>query len=212
MSYAAPFPVDRLDPETFERFVAYPLTQLYPDADVRRAGSSGHSRIASISRSHGQAASATASNASASPNLARPMWQRRLQLIPLVPTRSVSYSAAWSVRKLLKRCVGIRIGGCGIRKTYPVSSLESGGGRTEPLSRHLLSWAAVSSSGRSEPGPWMTTEEFFTPFEQRSNIFSHGWSLVGRDAEMQGFLTALREPDSPVFRLRVLAASVSRAC
>src|SRR5208282_3504877 len=36
------FPVDRLDPETFERFVEYLLTLLYPVATVQRAGSSGH--------------------------------------------------------------------------------------------------------------------------------------------------------------------------
>jgi hypothetical protein len=40
--YAQLFSVDRLDPETFERFVEYLLILLYPDADVQRAGSSGH--------------------------------------------------------------------------------------------------------------------------------------------------------------------------
>jgi len=39
--------------------------------------------------------------------------------------------------------------------------------------------------GEEGPGPWLTPEDYFQPFESRLSLFSHAWSLVGRQAELK---------------------------
>ncbi len=46
--------------------------------------------------------------------------------------------------------------------------------------------------GRTEANPWMTAEEFFSPFEQRSAGLTHGWTLIGRDTELASLNLALK--------------------
>jgi hypothetical protein len=47
--------------------------------------------------------------------------------------------------------------------------------------------------GRTEPGPWMTRERFFEPFETRNAAFSHGWVLKGRGEELGALESALND-------------------
>ena len=55
--------------------------------------------------------------------------------------------------------------------------------------------------GRSEPGPWLTTDEFFEPFIGRGTIFNHDLSLKGRDAEIACLRSALQKSDTPLVLL-----------
>ena len=38
--------------------------------------------------------------------------------------------------------------------------------------------------GIPEPGPWLTAEEFFVPFDDQLKLLNHTWSLVGRQQEV----------------------------
>ena len=51
--------------------------------------------------------------------------------------------------------------------------------------------------GRSEPGPWLTLEDYFAPFKGRGAVFSHDWSLVGREGEIVALVEALGRDDMP---------------
>ncbi|MCI0634916.1 MAG: helix-turn-helix domain-containing protein [Actinobacteria bacterium] len=45
--------------------------------------------------------------------------------------------------------------------------------------------------GIREPGPWLTAEEFFLPFSG-DQLFSHEWSLVGREQDLKGIASFIR--------------------
>ena len=52
--------------------------------------------------------------------------------------------------------------------------------------------------GRDEPGPWMTVEDFFAPFEGHSKTFSHTLALKGREREIADLTAALKQDHTPV--------------
>ena len=47
----------------------------------------------------------------------------------------------------------------------------------------------------------MTVDEFFAPWERRDAVFSHEWSLKGRDREIADLTEALSRPNTPVVML-----------
>jgi hypothetical protein len=49
--------------------------------------------------------------------------------------------------------------------------------------------------GESEAGPWEMTKEFFAPFENSSGFFNHVWTLVGRDEPSRSLAAALDDPN-----------------
>lgn len=51
--------------------------------------------------------------------------------------------------------------------------------------------------GRFEPGPWLTIDELFLPFEDTKAPLSHGWRLLGRSTESQALLDTLGGPLAP---------------
>ena len=53
--------------------------------------------------------------------------------------------------------------------------------------------------GELEAGPWQTAEEFFKPFAMDHHPFSHKWSLVGREDQVQEMLNALSDADKRLF-------------
>lgn len=55
--------------------------------------------------------------------------------------------------------------------------------------------------GVDEPSPWLTTEEFYLPFVDRSKLFSHGWGLVGRSGELEQLTEFMNQSDSWVILL-----------
>lgn len=193
-SYAQPFPVDRLDPTTFERFVQYVLSLLYkPPAQVTPAGSSGHTQdglditvttadrqilsfqCKRVSR-FGPAEVAKAVSAHIAPA------DRK----HLVLSRVASPQAADALREhedwelwdkeVLSRKIRLDL--------TPDEQLRLVDIFFRGQRRALL--------GRDEAGPWLTTEEFFEPFATPGATFSHGWHLKGRETEIQDLLAALQ--------------------
>ena len=49
--------------------------------------------------------------------------------------------------------------------------------------------------GETEAGPWETTKEFFAPFENSTGLFNHVWKLVGRKEATAELANALANDD-----------------
>lgn len=48
--------------------------------------------------------------------------------------------------------------------------------------------------GIDDPGAFETTEEYFSPLLHRDRVFSHAWTLIGRDRELKTLLALLNRP------------------
>jgi len=203
VSYAQPFPVDRLDADTFERFVEFVLGMLYRGkAEVRRAGESGH-------KQDGLDLTVTF------PDGSRYSYQckRVRQFGPEDVARAVAAHTAQADKKylVLSRVPSPQTQDA-IRK-FP--NWEVWG--KEDLSRLIRTELTpddqnrlvdiffrgqrLSLLGRSEPGPWLTITEFFEPFIGRSTIFNHDLGLTGREADVRRLNDALQLPDTPLVLL-----------
>jgi transcriptional regulator with XRE-family HTH domain len=199
-SFAQPFPVDRLDPETFERFVEYLLSQLYPaDAQVQRAGTSGH-------KQDGLDITVVL------PNQARHSFQckRVTRFGPAEVMKAVTAHTATADKKYLVLSRVASPQAAEALREFPDWELWD----KEVLSRKIRLELSPDDQdrlvdiffrgqrqallGRSEAGPWLTTDEFFEPFARRGAIFSHSWNLKGREAEIAALQKAIDEDTTPI--------------
>jgi transcriptional regulator with XRE-family HTH domain len=197
VSYAQPFPMDRLDPTTFERFVQYILSLLYkPPAQVMPAGSSGHTQDGldiTVTTADGQVFSfqckrvsrfGPAEVAKAVAAHVAPADRKHLVL-----SRVASPQAADALREhedwelwdkeILSRKIRLDL--------TPDEQIRLVDIFFRGQRRALL--------GRDEAGPWLTTEDFFEPFATPGATFSHSWHLKGREQEIQDLLGALQRDE-----------------
>ena len=202
-SYAQPFPVDRLDAETFERFVEFLLQCLYRGkAEIRRAGESGH-------KQDGIDLTVTF------PDGIRFSYQckRVEQFGPADVARAVAAHTALADRKylVLSRVPSPQTQDA--TRKFPDWELWG----KEDLSRLIRTELTnddqnrlvdiffrgqrLSLLGRSEPGPWLTIDEFFAPFVGRGTIFNHDLILKGRDADIALLFDALQTKEAPLVLL-----------
>lgn len=52
--------------------------------------------------------------------------------------------------------------------------------------------------GLAAPGPWITAEEYFRPYENTDRTFSHGWPLVGHSKEIDMTIQSLLDNANPI--------------
>jgi len=202
-SYAQPFPVDRLDADTFERFVEFLLGCLYRGkAVVCRAGASGHKQDGLDLTVTFQAGTRFSYQC-----------KRVQQFGPADVERAVAAHTAVADEKylVLSRVPSPQTQDA-IRK-FPdwhiwgkedVSRLI----RTELTSDDqnrlvdiFFRGQRLSLLGRSEPGPWLTRDEFFAPFVGRGTIFNHDLTLKGRDSDVALLTDALETKNAPLVLL-----------
>lgn len=197
VSYAQPFPMDRLDPTTFERFVQYILSLLYkPPAQVMPAGSSGHTQDGldiTVTTADGQVLSfqckrvsrfGPAEVAKAVAAHVAPADRKHLVLSRVASpqaTDALREHDDWEMwdKEVLSRKIRLEL--------TPDEQLRLVDIFFRGQRRALL--------GRDEAGPWLTTEEFFEPFATPSATFSHSWHLMGREQEIQNLLGALQSAE-----------------
>jgi transcriptional regulator with XRE-family HTH domain len=202
-SFAQPFPVDRLDAETFERFVEFFLACRYRGrAAVARAGVSGHTQ-------DGLDITVTF------PDGTRFSYQckRVQQFGPAEVERAIRAHTAVAAKKhlVLSRVPSPQTQDA-IRQ-FPDWNIWG----KEDLSRLIRTELSpddqnrlvdiffrgqrLSLLGRSEPGPWLTLEDFFAPFVGRGTIFNHALGLKGRDADVARLAEALTIEAAPLVLL-----------
>lgn len=198
----SPFPLDRVAPETFEEFVADLIQLLYPNAVVRRAGSSGHKqggidvavdfpdgRFIGVQckRERRFGPSDFAEAAKAAENVGGE------KILTLSRTASPQTAAAvqaapnWSIwdKDDISRLIRRRLS---YDDQTRLVDVYFPGQRTALL-------------GRDEPGPWRTRDEFFRPFSATDSLLSHAWPLLGRGEELDSLHDALRRPNTPLIFL-----------
>jgi len=213
------FPVDALDPGTFEHFVGDLVTALYREAEVRVQGSRGHNQEGTdvVARfPDGRVWSFQCKRverfgkADIEKAIAKHSFDADRVFLVLSKIASPGAIAAvqaypgwtlWDKQDLTRQI-----------RSLPVETQER-------LVDIYFRGQRMALLGRSEPGPWVTLDEYFAPFRGRGTVFSHDWSLVGREEEITALVGALDQGEMPVTVLvgpggigktRVLKEAVSR--
>jgi transcriptional regulator with XRE-family HTH domain len=197
--YAAPvalnvptlFPVDALDPATFEQFVAALVKEMYPAAEVRVQGAHGHVQAGTdvVARF---------------PDKTK--WSLQCKRVERFGRADIEKAVAdHTVEADRKFLVLSRIASPGAADamaehegwtlwdkqdlTQLVRRLP--GDAQDRLVDIYFRGRRMTLLGRSEPGPWVTINQYFAPFKGRAAVFSHDWDLVGRSAEIDALVEAL---------------------
>lgn len=196
-SLSTQFPVDALDPATFEQFVADVVQSLQPSADVRVQGARGHTQQGTdiIARF---------------PDGRKWSFQcKRVERFGKAEIdKAIAYHSVDAERAFLVLSK--------IASPAAAEAVQAHSGWTlwdkQDLTRKIRSLPVeiqerlvdiyfrgqrMALLGRSEPGPWLTAEDYFAPFKGRGAVFSHDWSLVGREEEIATLVKALQQDDMP---------------
>ncbi|HZK98732.1 MAG TPA: restriction endonuclease [Caulobacteraceae bacterium] len=186
-----PFPIEHLDPVTFEYFIADVVQRRHRDAEVRRAGSSGHKQdgvdviaLLADGRRMGFQCKRAAKFGPAEVKRVVAAFTADADQKVLVLSRVASPQAAEELRKTPGWTLWDRDDVSRIVRDLPVHDQEQLVDLYFPGQRRAL-------LGSSERGPWLLASEFFRPYDGREKPFSHSWSLWGREAEHDRLLDAL---------------------
>lgn len=226
--YAAPvalsvptlFPVDALDPATFEQFVAMLVKEMHPDAEVRVQGSRGHDQAGTdiIARFRDKT-----------------QWSLQCKRVERFGRADIEKAVAHHIVEADRKFIVLsRIASPGAADalaahdgwtlwdkqdlTQQVRRLP--GDAQDRLVDIYFRGQRMTLLGRSEPGPWVTADQYFAPFKGRAAVFSHDWDLVGRGAEIDALFTALASENETraalllgpggIGKTRVLKEAISR--
>lgn len=185
------FPVDALDPATFEHFVADVVQALQPSAEVRVQASRGHGQERGdiVARfPDGRA------------------WTFECKRVERFGKAEIDKAVAHQIVKADRAFLVLSK----IASPAAAMAVEAHSGWTlwdkQDLTHKIRSLPIEAQErlvdiyfrgqrmallGRSEPGPWLSQEDHFAPFKGRGAIFSHDWSLVGREKEITALVEAL---------------------
>jgi transcriptional regulator with XRE-family HTH domain len=194
-SLSTQFPVDALDPATFEQFVADVVQELQPNADVKVQGSRGHK----------QEGTDIVARFPDGRN-----WSFQCKRVERFGKAEIDKAIAYHTVNAERAFLVLSK----IASPAAVEAVEAHRGWTlwdkQDLTRKIRSLPVETQErlvdiyfrgqrmallGRSEPGPWLTPEDYFAPFKGRGAVFSHDWSLVGRDGEIAALVAALGRDD-----------------
>jgi transcriptional regulator with XRE-family HTH domain len=190
-SLSTQFPVDALDPATFEHFVADVVQGMQPSANVRVQGSRGH-------KQKGTDVVARFPDGRT--------WSFQCKRVERFGKADIDKAIAYHSVEAERAFLVLSK----IASPAAVEAVEAHHGWTlwdkQDLTRRIRSLPIETQErlvdiyfrgqrmallGRSEPGPWLTPEDYFAPFKGRGAIFSHDWSLVGREGEIAALVEAL---------------------
>jgi transcriptional regulator with XRE-family HTH domain len=192
-SFDKPFPVDGLNPESFERFSQSVLEYLYPEAVVHAVGGQGHTQEGAdieVVFPDGTCHSF--------------QCKRVLQFGPRDVDKAVADHTRQAAKKfiLLSRIASPRTRAA-VRQhpNWDIWDKEdiSRRIRTLPPERQLRLVATFFPEqrfallGNTTEGRWQTIEEFFAPYMAVRGAFSHDWPLIGRADELAALLAKLED-------------------
>ena len=189
-----PFPIEHLDPVTFEYFTADVVQRLHRGAEVRRAGSSGHKQdgldvlaVLPDGRRLGFQCKRAAKFGPAEVKRAVKAYTAEADEKVLVLSRVASPQTAEAVS---------RAHGWSLWDSDDLSRIVRGLPMHDQEQLVDLYWPGQRQAllGRAEPGPWLSAEDFFRPYDGREKPFSHSWGLYGRELEQDQLLQAIAAP------------------
>ena len=191
-TFDQPFPIDALNPDSFERFCLYFLSEMYPTAKVHRAGGQGHTQDGldvNVIFPDGTYYTFQCKRVddfgpkkvdTAVAKHTRPATKKHLLL-----TRIASPQARQAIRQhdgwdIWDREDVSRIIRQDLSKDQQIRLVDT-----------FFRGQRLALLGETEAGPWQTTEQFFEAFTGEQKIFSHQWQLVGRDKETANIVNGL---------------------
>ena len=191
-SFDQPFPVDALPPETFERFCAYLLDRLYPNATVHQAGARGHTQDGTdilVTMPEGEVHSF--------------QCKRTEEFGPQKVHTAVAIHTVKADKKflLLSRVASPQAReAVSTHKDWDLWDRDDLSAKVRGLPKiDQIALVDIFFPGHrfpllgiTEEGIWETTKEFFAPFENASSLFNHAWKLVGRDKVLAEFVSHLK--------------------
>ncbi|HEX4196631.1 MAG TPA: helix-turn-helix domain-containing protein [Caulobacteraceae bacterium] len=189
-----PFPIEHLDPVTFEYFTADVVQRSHRDAEVRRAGSSGHKQdgldvlaVLPGGRRIGFQCKRAAKFGPAEVRRAFEACTAEADEKILVLSRVASPQTAEAVSRAHGWSLWDSDDLSRIIRALPMHDQEQLVDLYWPGQRQAL-------LGRAEPGPWLSADDFFRPYDGREKPFSHSWGLYGRELEQDQLLKAIAAP------------------
>lgn len=209
-AFDAPFPIDALSADSFERFCHYFLERLYREKDGRahRAGSTGHRQDGidiSVVGPFGTYTFQCKRVEEFGPQKVRkaiaqhrvPATQNFLLLSNIASPQARAAVAEHSGWQLWDReDISLRI------RSLPKADQRD-------LVDTFFRGRRLELLGEPESGPWMTADQFFAPFLENTRLFNHAWPLVGRASEAAALDAALLD-DSIAVALVVAPAGCGK--
>lgn len=179
-----PFPVDALAPATFEQFTAQLVELQHPQATVRQQGSTGHTQdgadvIAAFEDGRVWSFQCKRVERFGPADVEKAVAYHTLDVdrAYLVLSRTASPQTADAVRRHARWILWDKQD---INRQVRMLPIEA----QERLVDIYFPGQRMALLGRSEPGPWVVTDQYFAPFRGRSAVFSHDWAMVGRETEI----------------------------
>lgn len=201
VSFDQPFPIDSLSAEGFERFCDFFISALHPTADVHRFGGTGH-------KQDGLDIEAVLQNGT----IRTYQCKRHKEFGAAKVEAAVNAHVRRSDKKVL---LLTRIASPRAREamaTHPDWELwdkEDVAKRIRQLPKSeqirlvdiFFPGQRLALLGEVEAGPWMSVEDFFSPFMCKERAFNHLWQLVGRSEELANLYESIRDKDRLVILL-----------
>lgn len=190
-----PLPVERLDPETFEMFTRDLVAELEPDAEVARLGKTGHDQggfdVVAFRKRDGR--------------LRQYQCKRVAQFGPAEVERAVKAGTEEAGEKVLVLSRVASPQTVRAMEAYPDWSLWDRDGinaRFRTLSPNVqdrlvdtyFRGQELELLGRQRASAWLEPDAFFRPFLHAGGLFTHDWTLHGREAELADLKAAAADP------------------
>lgn len=194
-TFDQPFPVDSLNPDSFERFCFYFLSKLYPTTNVHRAGGQGHTQdgldvdvIFPDGTYYTFQCKRVEKFGAEKVHTAVVKHTRTATKKHLLLTRIASPQARQAIREyddwdIWDREDVSRIIRQQLSKDQQIRLVDT-----------FFRGQRLALLGETEAGPWQTTTQFFEAFAGEQKIFSHQWQLVGRNKETEEIVNSLLNP------------------
>ena len=200
ISFDQPFPIDKLPPDTFERFCLFLLDQLHANAKVNRFGDTGHKQYGIDLEVLFQG------------NTYTYQCKRRKDFGPADIKKAVKAHTRVSQKKIL---LLTRIASAQARDEikkhtdWELWDREDISLKIRQLPKiHQIRLVDIFFPGHRLPllgetnaGPWMTVNDFFDSFLSNDSAFNHSWQLVGREKELELLDNHLLNPNTKVILL-----------
>lgn len=194
-TFDQPFPIDALNPDSFERFCLYFLSEIHPTAKVHRAGGQGHTQ-------DGLDVDVLFSDGT--------YFTFQCKRVDDFGPKKVHTAVSKHTREATKKYLLLtRIASPQARQAICGHDGWDIWDR-EDVSRIIRQYLSKDQQirlvdtffrgqrlallGETEAGPWQTTTQFFEAFTDEQKIFSHQWHLVGRDNEIEEIVNNLLNP------------------